>query len=220
MPTKDTKRLETLRTKSIAEGQWPVAAAACAALADESNLDHQINVVGALHESGALRNRIDPFWKAWRTDPAPWTARCVERMRKDGDRDYWAVAALLGLDIRAVWPVCKKAGYRLMSVRAVPPLTNLLTHYASLAIDHDDVWCPAIELGWEAKSGVIVDAARWRAIIFDEMSKKNGSVVGKGTGSYFLRAALPQGSWRVENMDFELVPEAVIPIEKTLLKKA
>lgn len=219
MPSKDTKRLADLHTKATADGQWPLAAAAHAILADESNLDLQINVVGALHEAGSLRNRIEPFWKMWRTDAAAWAARCVERQRK-GDRDYWSVAALLGLDIRAVWPVCKKAGYRIMSVRAVPPLTNPLTHYLTLAVSHDDVWCPAIELGWEAKTGVLLDAARWRAIIFDEMSKKGASVIGKGTGSHFLRAALPYGSWRVESMDFELVPEAVIPIEKTVLKKA
>jgi hypothetical protein len=147
----------------------------------------------------------------------------VERLRSS-DYDYWAVAALLGMDIRKAWPVFKTAGYVVKSVRAVPPLVSPLTHYLTLALTKEggskDLWAPAIELGWDAKTGGITDAARWRAILFDKMSKSGASVVGKGSGSNFLRAALPHGSWRVASMDFELVAEAVIPIEKTILKKA
>jgi len=189
---------------------------------EESNLDHQLNVVGAMHEMGQLRNRFEPFWQAWRTDTAVWSNRCVERLR-NADRDYWALAALLGTDIRSVWPVLKKAGYTVMSVRSCPELNRANTHFAvfSLSKDGSDrVWAPVLEFGWDAKTGEIVDAARFRAILFDSLEKVGGNLIGKGSGSHFMRAALPHGSLRVVSADFELIKEAVIAIEKTVLKRA
>ena len=223
MATKTNNRLPELLKKATTEGQWPLAAAVQQALTQESNLDFQINVVGALHETGSLRNSLEPFWKLWRKDDSAWTTRCVERLRSS-DRDYWAVAGLLGIDIRKAWPVFKAGDYEVKSVRAVPALVSPLTHFLTLALAKagasDRVWAPVVELGWDAKSGVITDAARWRAILFDELSKTGDSATGKGSGAHFLRAVLPHGSWRLGNMDFELIPGAVIPIEKTILKKA
>jgi hypothetical protein len=223
MAAKPNPRLAELLRKANVDGRWSLAAAVHQALGEESNLDYQINVVGALHETGSLRNVLEPFWKLWRKDDSAWTARCVERLRSS-DRDYWAVAALLGIDIRKALPVFKSAGYVIQSVRAVPPMVSPLTHFLTLALakagTSQDLWAPAVELGWDAKSGVITDAARWRAILFDEISKTGASATGKGSGTNFLRAVLPHGSWRLANMDFELAPEAVIPIEKTILKKA
>ena len=145
----------------------------------------------------------------------------MERLRSS-DRDYWAVASLLGMDITEVWPVFKKAGYNVMSVRACPPLVSPLTHFAvlSLAKGDSNIWAPVLEIGWDAKSGQITDAARWRAVMFDALANTGASFVGKGNGSNFIRAALPHGSWRVVSAAFDLVEEAVIPIEKTILKKA
>jgi hypothetical protein len=223
MATKPNNRLAELLKKATTDGQWPLAAAAQQALAQESNLDFQINVVGALHEAGSLRNRMEPYWQVWRKDESAWTRRCVERLQSS-DRDYWAVAALLGVDICKAWPVFKAAGYVVKSVRAVPPLVTPPTHFLTLALakpgGSDRIWAPAFELGWDTKTGEITDAARWRAILFDETSKSGASIIGKGSGSNFLRAALPHGSWRVASMEVDLVPEAVIPIEKTILKKA
>src|SRR5689334_16457566 len=68
MTNKTTKRLEDIRAKAVTEGHWPLAAAVHQALTDEANLDFQINVVGALHETGSLRHRIEPFWQLWRKD--------------------------------------------------------------------------------------------------------------------------------------------------------
>ncbi|MGV3754022.1 MAG: hypothetical protein ACO1QS_01415 [Verrucomicrobiota bacterium] len=221
MPAKTSKPLSDLHKKALADGHWPVVAATQAALADEANLDLQINVIGAMHESGFLKNRMEPLWKLWRPDATAWTARCVERLRS-ADRDYWAVAALLGLDIKQAWPVFKQAGYAIMAVRAIPPFTKSLMHYVTLSFPKEAsrVWNPVIELGWDAKTGEISDAARFRAILFDQLEKKDASYIGKGSGSNFLRAALPHGSWRVVSMDFDLPAEAIIPLEKTVLKKA
>jgi hypothetical protein len=222
MTNKNNKRLEDLHKKAVADGHWPLASASHAALANGSSLDLQINVVGSIHECGMLRNRLEPFWQLWRKDDVAWTSRCVERLRSS-DRDYWAVASLLGMNIRQVWPVLKKAGYVIKSVRACPPLVTPLTHFITVSLTKtasEDLWAPVFELGWEAKSGEIIDSARWRAIIFDELKKKGASIIGKADGTNFLRAALPHGSWRVVSAEFELVEEAVIPIEKTVLKKA
>ncbi len=222
MGTKITKRLEELHKKAITDGHWQLAAASHAALMDEANPDHQLNVVGAIHEVGQLRNRMEPFWQAWRTSPDAWAGRCVERLRS-ADRDYWALAALLAMDIRPVWAVLKKAGYKIMSVRSGADLSAHI-HFATFSLSKDrgssDIWSPVLELGWDAKRGEIVDAARFRAVLFDSLEKAGASFIGKGSGSNFMRAALPHGSWRVVSAEFELIKEAVIPIEKTLLKRA
>src|SRR5689334_16911564 len=107
MATKVTKKLQEAHTKAIAAGHWALAAACGGALADESSLDHQINVVGAMHEVGQLRNRIAPFWQSWRVDEVAWTGRCVERLT-GSDYDFWAIAALLGADVRRIWSVFTK----------------------------------------------------------------------------------------------------------------
>src|SRR5436190_7230063 len=119
MPTKPNKRLQDLQSKSAQDGRWPVAAAAAVALADETSLDNQINVVGALHESGMLRNQVAPFWQAWRKSEPAWAARCLERLAH-GDRDYWALAALLGISIKQTHSTFNQAGYQVTSVRSCP----------------------------------------------------------------------------------------------------
>ena len=58
MPTKPNKRLQELQSKAVQGGDWPLATAAGVALLDASNLDNQINVIGAMHESGRLRNQV------------------------------------------------------------------------------------------------------------------------------------------------------------------
>lgn len=224
MAIKTTKRLEELQKKAAADGHWPLAAAARIALGDEGTLDHQLNVVGAIHEVGQLRNRLEPFWQCWRTDPAAWSGRCLERLRK-ADHDYWGLAALLGMDIRSVWPMLKQAGYSIMSIRACSELNRANTHFAVFSITNnspglDRIWAPVLELGWDLKSGEILDVARFRAILFDTLEKADGSFIGKGNGTNFLRAALPQGAWRVVSAPFELIKEALIPISSTLLKRA
>src|SRR5262245_28949565 len=131
MPTKPNKRLQDLQSKAAKDGRWPLAAAAAASLADESSLDNQINVVGAMHESGMLRNQIAPFWQTWRKSEGAWTARCLERLQR-GDRDYWALASLLGVNIKAAGPILKQAGYQASSVRSCAGFDKAPTHVAVL----------------------------------------------------------------------------------------
>jgi hypothetical protein len=234
MPTKPTakpnKRLQDLQAKAAQENHWALAAAAAMALADESNIDNQINVIGAMHESGMLRNQLAALWQTWRKSEATWSTRCLERLAH-GDRDYWALAGLLGMSIKQAGPVFKKAGYLITSVRSCTEFDRAKTHIAvltkpSLAIsgvdDDDDgsaIWAPVLEIGWDSKSGEVVEAGRWRAIIIEKLEKVGGSLLGQGKGTYFMRAVLPHGCWRVENADFEVAREALVPIEKTLIGK-
>jgi hypothetical protein len=227
MATKPNKRLKDLESKARLEGRWPLVAAASMALADESNLDHQINVIGAMHESGRLPNQLLPFWQAWRTDEPAWAARCLERLDK-GDRDYWALAALLGMDIKKTRSTFKSAGYTVTSVRSCARFDKAATHIAVLTKltggnagtgEGSRIWAPVLEIGWDSKTGEIVDTGRWRAIIVEKLEKANNGLLGEGDGTYFLRAVLPHGAWRVENAKFEIAREALVAVDSTFWGK-
>jgi hypothetical protein len=224
MPLKPNKRLQALQAKAVQEGRWPVAATAALALADESNLDHQINVVGAMHESGALRNQLAPFWQAWRKSEDAWTTRCLERLAR-GDRDYWALAALLGTNIKQTRTTFREAGYQVASVRACPVFDKAPTHLAVLTQPNEaspdaglgqQVWAPVLEIGWDSESGELVEAGRWRAIVLEKVEAVAESTLGEGYGTYFMRAVLPHGSWRLENSKFEVARESLVPLKETL----
>ena len=145
-----------------------------------------------------------------------------------GDRDYWALAGLLGLSIKAAGPILKKAGYKASSVQSCTGFDKAPTHIAVLTQpdassagldDESRVWAPVLEIGWDSKSGAVVDAGRWRAIILEKQEKVDNGLIGQGHGTYIMRAVLPHGSWRVENAEFTVAREALIPVEKTLLGK-
>jgi len=227
MPTKPNKRLQELQSKAVQGGDWPLATAAGVALLDASNLDNQINVVGAMHESGRLRNQLAPFWQAWRKDERGWAARCLERLER-GDRDYWALAALLGVSIKQTNSIFKKAGYQVASVRSCSQFDKPNTHIAVLtkasqpspgSAVGNQVWAPVLEIGWDSQSGEVVESGRWRAIIIEKIEKVNGHLLGEGHGTYFMRAVLPHGSWRVENAKFDAARDSLVPPEATLWGK-
>lgn len=218
------KRLQEIQAKARADGHWALVCAMESALKDGADLDNQINVIGAMHEVGSLRNRIAPLWKEWRKDEAAWAKRCIERLG-NGDHDYWAVAALLGLPIKNLDAVVRKAGYVLVSTRYAAMFDKPDTHIAvysrkpdtDMSIDDSICLAPIIEIGWDSKSGEVIDSARWRAVILDNAKKKDGNWLGSGSGSYYLRAGLPYGCWRMQSADFTLVSEAAISRKKTLI---
>ncbi len=86
-------RLLKLSKDARTKGQYPLVVAAEVALREPDHIDHQINVVGALHEVGKLKNSLRPYWKQWREAPGDWIDRCMSRLRS-ADHDYWALAAL------------------------------------------------------------------------------------------------------------------------------
>jgi hypothetical protein len=42
--------------------------------------------------------------------------------------------------------------------------------------DSSTIWSPVLEIGWDAKSGEITDAARWRAVMFDTLARKGAGM--------------------------------------------
>lgn len=65
----------------------------------------------------------------------------------------------------------------------------------------------------------MLDAARLRAVHFDKLKRIDGNVVGKRSGSNFMRAELPYGSWRMVSSDFELEAESLLPAAKRASKR-
>lgn len=199
------KKLEALRDKSAKAEQWALAAAAAMALQEPDAIDHRINVVGAIHEVGLLKNVTKPYLTAWRDeDPQAWAVRCIERLRAT-DYDYWALAALLGMSAKTVFPLLKP--FVLHAVRAAQSLQDAKVQIAVFAIERqEDLFTPVLELGAEIKTGELIDAARLRAVSLDSAKTVKGMVSGKGYGTMFMRATLPYGSFRSPTIDFD-VPE-------------
>lgn len=162
-----------------------------------------------------MRTVIRPFWDAWRQDPQAWALRCVERLEK-GDHDFWAVAALLGLQATVIHSL---SSLTLMAIREVDAFDGTM-HIATMA-RHDrpnNLWAPVLELGWNCKTNEIVDAARWRAVLSKDGDVRRDLAKGfEGTGTQLLRATLPTGAWRMMSMEFVLASSALIDVEKSAL---
>lgn len=114
MEDKLITKLHKLRRSAEEKGNFVVSAAATQLIEAPSSLDYRINLVGALHEIGALRNMLAPYWTEFRSDEAAWANRCVARLISH-DHDYWAVAALLGLSYQAIVSEARKLGFALLA---------------------------------------------------------------------------------------------------------
>jgi hypothetical protein len=211
------KKLLKLAAEAADKGRWALAAAAARASSSDTVDDH-INVLGAMHEAGLLKNSMAPFAKAWRGDTSTFAAACVARL-DHGDADYWALAALLGMRIAEVGPVFVGAGFELLAITRIPAFKEPELHVATFARRQPAspaVLTAPVELGWHAKTGELLDVSRWRAIVLEQSAGVAPRLSGSGFGSYFMRARLPFGCWRLLHDKFSLDADAAVAAESTL----
>ncbi len=218
MAISETK-LKAARKKAANKGQWALAAAFDSLLRDTACLDARINLLGAMHEVGLLSNSLAPYWNDWRSAAADhdlWAERCLDRLQ-ESDADYWAVAGLLAMPLTAVASALSQRNYKLLFVRFADSYKDGRWHIATFAGRHQGrVIAPVIELGWDDERS-IVEASRWRAVILEEQTNTGGSVAEHGSGSYFLRAKLPYGCWRIHDEPFAVKNEWMVPKAETAL---
>lgn len=218
MPITDSK-LKAARKKAHEKGHWALVSALDTLLADTTSLDARINVTGAMHEVGLLSNSLAPYWIGWRPndeESTAWAERCLTRLH-DHDADYWALAALLALPLDFVKQSLQQRGYKLLSIRFASTYKQAEWSIATFAGKHQDgSLVPVIEVGWDSE-GFVIEASRWRAVILKEQQVVEGSLVGQGNGSYYMRAKLPYGCWRIADEPLKLKEEWLVPKEKTLL---
>lgn len=201
------------------KGQFGVEAAAARYLDDTQSLDYQINLVGALHEVGSLKNVLAPYWQAFRGDVDAWSQRCIARLQ-GSDHDGWALAALLNLPYAPVLAAARTAGFQVLAMRQAQRWDKPALHIATLALPAkvglDRMLVPLLELGWDAKSGELADCVRARAVLLDQQASHQGSLTGKGEMAYFCRAALPHGVWRSVSAPFEIGKDEILPDHELL----
>jgi len=218
MPVPDSK-LKAARKKALEKGHWVLVSALDTLLTDTTSLDARINVTGAMHEVGLLSNSLAPYWTEWRSndeESKAWAERCLTRLH-DHDADYWALAALLAVPLDFVKQSLQQRGYKLLSIRFASTYKQPEWSIATFAGKHQDrSLVPVIEVGWD-NEGFVIEASRWRAVILNEQQVIEGSLIGKGSGSYYMRAKLPYGCWRIADEPLELKEEWLVPKEKTLL---
>lgn len=216
-----TTKLKALQKKSAEKGHWQVAATAAVLLSDEASLDARINLVGSLHEVGLLSNSLEPYWGAWRSsaeDELAWIGRCLDRL-ESGDADYWAVAGLLGVRVQGLRECLAARHYKLLNVRFAESYKDGKWQIGTFCLKHNPnpeisrVISPVLELGWS--DGTISEAGRWRAVILDEQRQLPDGLMGRGSGSYFMRAKLPYGCWRVHHDTLEFKAEWLVPLRDT-----
>ena len=139
--------------------------------------------------------------------PLGWP--CLDRLH-GSDADYWALAGLLALPLPTVTTALIQRKYKLLGVRFADSYKDGRWHIAAFAGKHQDrVIAPVIELGWDAER-TLVEASRLRAVILDQQTEIGGSLAGQGDGSYFMRAKLPYGCWRVHHETFTMKEESLV----------
>ncbi len=218
MPSITTK-LKPLLKKSVEKGHWQVVATATALMSDEESLDARINLVGSLHEVGLLSNSLEPYWSAWRSsaeDELMWIGRCLDRLAS-ADADYWALAGLLGVRLQPLRECLAARRYKLLNVRFAESHKDGRWQIGTFCLNYNPeisrTILPVLELGWS--EGALSEAGRWRAVILDEQRQLPDGLVGRGSGSYFMRAKLPYGCWRVHHDTLEFKDEWLIPLRDT-----
>ena len=214
-----TAKLKPLLKKSVEKGHWQVVATATALMSDEESLDARINLVGSLHEVGLLSNSLEPYWSAWRSsaeDELMWIGRCLDRLAS-ADADYWALAGLLGVRLQPLRECLAARRYKLLNVRFAESHKDGRWQIGTFCLNYNPeisrTISPVLELGWS--EGALSEAGRWRAVILDEQRQLPDGLVGRGSGSYFMRAKLPYGCWRVHHDTLEFKDEWLIPLRDT-----
>lgn len=207
------QKVKKLMGSARDKGHFGVEATAARYLDEPTSLDYQINLVGALHEVGSLKNVIAPYWQALRTDNAAWAVQCLTRLVA-GDHDGWALAALLGLPHGIALSAARTLGFEVIAMRQSSAWSKSPLHIASLALPAkpgcERMLVPLLELGWDCKTGALADCVRARAVLLSEQGSYEGSLIGKGSMAYFCRAALPHGVWRAVALPFEINEEDVL----------
>lgn len=188
-----------LEKKSLAQGQYPLAAAAAHLLADATDINRQINLVGALHEVGLLQNSLSPYWKEFRTNELPWVESCISRLVST-DHDYWALAALLGCNGPKVIEAALRVGFKSADLRSYERYDKPDVHMSMLYLNSTGkVLRPILEIGYDLASLVTVDVGRARALCLDDEDWKPNEPIRTGWLSLSMQAKLPHGAWRSVN---------------------
>lgn len=213
---KTEKRLVALVAKAAEEESWAVELCAARALEAPYDLDAQINLVGALHEAGNLKNVLKPYWETWRTDPQAWAKRCVDRLRKDRDHDGWAVAALLGVPAADVASVMAASEYEIVTAQRWDDLrgrhTDVVTYGRPPGLA-SSIWAPVIQIGHSVKDETVVHVCRMRALAPSRRDWRGepGRRWGTATTSNEITAKLPSGSWRSVGEQMTVTRESLLP---------
>ncbi len=204
------KTQKTLKKLIESDKEHKVISALSGVLQNES-LDMKISAIGAMHTSGWLKNRINPFWIEYNHGSEEWIEKSILRALEN-DFDDYAVSALLKCNINSVIPIIKKIGLKFISSRYYDDYKKGKVYVITFAEPDKfsrKVLSKVIEFGWIKGENEIVDVAAMRAMIFDaEYEIKKYQAYGKSYATYFRRATLPFGNWNLPTSDsFEFKEE-------------
>lgn len=203
-------KLTKLEVKARTDGKFAVAAAATDLINNIDSLDCQINLVGSMHEVGYLQNSLAPYWKEFRSDEPAWIGRCLSRLLTS-DSDYWAAASLLGCNGSEVIAQAKALGFTSIAVWRYSRFDRPDVHVNTLFKGRTgSVLNPLVEVGFDSESGSVVDFSRARALALNEERWQIGNPIEQGSLSYFMRATLPHGAWRMQNSEFQIRQESLL----------
>jgi hypothetical protein len=105
----------------------------------------------------------------------------------------------------------------LLSVRRYTRLDGPEVHVGVFAVRiGSTILAPVLEVGCDSETGELIDMMRWRAVIIERESATPTGVTVEGGGSYFMRARLPHGCWRVLHDHFSVSEADLVPAKSTL----
>jgi hypothetical protein len=105
----------------------------------------------------------------------------------------------------------------LLTVRRYTRLDGPEVHVGVFAArSGSNILAPVLEVGCDSKTGELIDMMRWRAVIVERESATPTGVTVEGGGSYFMRARLPHGCWRVLHDRLSVIEADLVPAKDTL----
>ncbi len=191
-----------------------VAAALCGVLYDDS-VDMKINVIGAMHSSGWLPNRIKPFLDEFGHGSDTWINTALSRAIAS-DFDDYAVCALLNCNPNLVIKSAINLGLKVIAIEKIDPGILTLNFARSLMLPN--IVSNVVSISWAVKSTILSDVAAMKAIIADdEFEFLSGQISGRCNASYYRRATLPYGFWNLPSSEiFDIKPKLISTLDKEL----
>jgi hypothetical protein len=121
---------------------------------------------------------------------------------------------MAGADVAAA---IRRHSMLLLTVRRYTRLDGPEVHVGVFAArSGSTILAPILEVGCDSETGDLVDMMRWRAVVTDRESATPTGVTVEGGGSYFMRARLPHGCWRVLHDRFCVSESDLVPAKDTL----
>jgi hypothetical protein len=181
-------------------------------LTEPGSGDLRISLVGAMHQSGWLRNQIEPYLTDWRVDYPTWLRRCLERQLKTFRGDPLAISAVLFVPPEAFFAVARQLFPKLVYAHTwqdgAEHFRVVLCTEWNLAGADGNFAHRCVELAWKSGANEFSEVHYAKVISGEEKAEH---LHGTCRYSSWTTAHLPYGYWIARDSAQELGQLSKVP---------